>query len=505
MTIRDFLNVLFKRKAVALWFFAAALVGGYAGLKLVAPTYEATGRLLVRIGSEDMYMPVLPSSQTRMPVMSVVREEQLRSEANILTDGELARRVVADLTPQVLFPGMDLVHPWYTPKGVLQRLNSVYRAIEDYFAPLSSEHTLEDRAVTAFENAIKAEAIKSSNLIEVSMRNKSPEAAALGVNTLLKHYLNERVRIHQREQTTFFTAQLERIEAQIDEAQTQLGRFRSQGRFLDLERQRSAQVDNLNDVRKQIDANRVASGQTERRIHVLRQQLAQVPETTQLAGAEASNSLAASEIGKQLAEVQRREVEITQHYSSNDPRLSVLRDERRMLQRLLDEQMLRRDVSSQQGINPLHARIRDDLLQAEASLAGLRQAAGSLGALERDITGRVGEFNQQDAGYQQLSQRLKVLRDSRQLYTEKAEEARLASEQAAARIGNVAVVSRASAPTRPVSPKLWLVLLGVLAGGVLGGVGLAFLLEFLDDSLRSEADVTRHLRLPLLTQVPNLA
>ena len=34
--------------------------------------------------------------------------------------------------------------------------------------------------------------------------------------------------------------------------------------------------------------------------------------------------------------------------------------------------------------------------------------------------------------------------------------------------------------------------------------GLAFLLEFLDDSLRSEADVTRHLRLPLLTQVPNL-
>jgi uncharacterized protein involved in exopolysaccharide biosynthesis len=504
MTIRDVVNVLFKRKHIVLSFFVAAVIGGYAALRLIAPTYESTARLLVRIGSEDIYMPVLPTSQYRAPVMSVVREEQLRSESNILTDADLASKVVAELTPQVLFPGIDTVHPWYTPKGVLQLLTDVYNALENHFFPLSANRSLEDRAVNAFSRALKAEAVKSTNLIEVSMRNKSPDAAALGVNTLVKHYLAERVRIFQREQTEFFSTQLAQLNSQLRDTELALDAFRTQGNVLDLDKQRASQVDNLNDVRKRIDENRVAAGQTERRMQVLREQMKNVPATTQITGGESSNGMAISEINKQLAEVQRKEVDIAQRFTQKDPRLVALQDERKMLQGLLEEQQQHRYSSSEQGINPLHARIRDDVMQAEATLAALRQSGASLAALERDIVGRLGDFNKQDAGYKQLAQRLQVLRDTRQLYLEKSEESRLASAQAAAHIGNVSVVSYAVPGTKPVSPTLWLVLVGVLAGGLVGGVGLAFLLEFLDDSLRSEADVADYLQLTLLAKVPNI-
>lgn len=504
MSTRDILNVLFRRKWVVIGFFVAALAGGYAGLKLIAPTYEATARLIVRIGSEDIYMPVLPTSQFRTPVMSVVREEQLRSESNILTDPDLARKVVTELTPQVLFPGIDTKHPWYTPKGVLQLLAQAYGVVEDYFLPLSSRRTLEDRAIAAFERGIKAEAVKSSNLIEVSMRNKSPDAAALGVNTLIRHYLVERVRIFQREQSTFFAAQLAQLNDQVRGAEAALDRFRAEGDLLDLDKQRTAQVDNLNDVRKRIDENKVARSQLQRRIEVLGQQLAGVPATTQLTGAESSNGMSLGELSKQLAEISRREVDIAQRYTDTDPRLVTLRNERRTVQALLDEQQQPRPVSSEQGINPLHARLRDDLLQAEASLAGLNSAGTNLGALEREIVERLGGFNGQDAGHRQLAQQLQVLRDTRQLYIEKTEEARLSAAQAQAHIGNVAVVSLASPDTRPVSPKLWLVLLGVLVGGLVGGIGLAFGLEFFDDSLRSDDDVQRHLQLPVLARIPDI-
>jgi uncharacterized protein involved in exopolysaccharide biosynthesis len=412
---------------------------------------------------------------------------------------------VTELTPQVLFPGIDTRHPWYTPKGVIQGLAQAYGAIEDYFFPLSSKRTLEDRAVAAFERAIKAEAIKSSNMIEVVMRNKSPDAAALGVNTLIKRYLEERVRIFQREKSTFFTAQLAQLNDQVRDTEAAIDKFRAQGNILDLDKQRAAQVDNLNDVRKRIDENKVASGQLVRRIEVLRQQIAGVPATTQLAGSESANSMTIGELSKQVAEIQRREVDIAQRYTDADPRLAALRDERRMLQAMLDDQQQRRYVSSEQGINPLHARIRDDLLQAEASLAGVRQSGANLASLEQEIVRRLGGFNTQDAGYKQLAQQLQVLRETRQLYIEKAEESRLASAQAQAHIGNVSVVSMASPDTRPVSPKLWLVLVGVLVGGLVGGIGLAFALEFFDDSLRSDADVRRHLQLPVLARVPDLA
>jgi succinoglycan biosynthesis transport protein ExoP len=135
----------------------------------------------------------------------------------------------------------------------------------------------------------------------------------------------------------------------------------------------------------------------------------------------------------------------------------------------------------------------------------LRQSSSNLTSLEAEIQGRLGGFNTEDAGYKQLVQQLQVLRESRQLYLEKSEEARLAAAQAAARIGNVSVVSEAVPESKPVSPKLWLVLVGVLVGGLLGGIGLAFLLEFMDDSLDSEADIQQYLQLPLLAKVPELA
>ena len=476
MTIRDILGVLNRRKLLMLVFFFTTLIGGYAGLKLIAPTYEATARLLVRLGSEDMYMPALRSSQFRAPVMSVIREEQLRSEANILADGDLAKKVVHDVTPKVLFPGIDIIHPWYTPRGVLQSFAEAYRGLEDYFFPLSSNRTLEDRAVLAFQRALKSEAVKSSNLIEVSFRNKSPDSAAQGVNALVKIYLNERVRIFQREQSGFFTEQLAQLNSQMRDAEAEVEAFRTKGKFLDLDKQRLSQVDSLNDLRKRLDENRVGTGQLDRRIQVLKQQLGTVSPTMQVGGAETSNSFAISELSKQLADIQRSELDITQNYSENDQRLLSLRQQRRMVQSLLDEQQNRRYASSQQGINPLSARIRDDLLRAEADLAGLRQAGQNLATLEREITTRLGDFNKQDAGDKQLTQKIQILRETRQLYLEKAEESRLATAQAEARYGNVTVVSYASVPSAPVSPKLWLVLIGVLA------VALAFAVEFFSRS-----------------------
>jgi len=505
MTIRDILNILFKRKYVVAAFFAASIVGGFAGLVLIAPTYEASARLIMRIGSEDVYMPALPSSQFRTPVVSVVREDQLRSEANILSDPALARKVVDELTPMALFPSLYAEPRWYSPKRWVKLASQLYSVLENYFFPLSANRTKEDKAIDAFEKALKVEPIKNSNLIEVSFRNKLPGMAAEGVNSLLKIYLNERVRIYQREQSAFFSAQLSSLDGQLHDAEGALESFRGMEAVSDPDKQQKAQVENLNDTRKRIDDNAVAIGQQARRIAKLREQLARVPAMTQISGSAATNGIALSELNKQLADVQKKEIDIAKHFRDTDPRLGVLHDQKAALLELIAEQRENRDSSDSLGINPVSARIQDDLLQAEASLAGMKQMAEDLATLEKNILQRLDEYNRQEATYKQLTQRLQVLRDSRKLYLEKLEEARLASAEANAQIGNVSVISYAMPPDRPVSPKLWLVLVGVVLGGLVGGIGLAFLFEMFDDSLQSETDIRRYLDLPLLAKIPNLS
>lgn len=70
------------------------------------------------------------------------------------------------------------------------------------------------------------------------------------------------------------------------------------------------------------------------------------------------------------------------------------------------------------------------------------------------------------------------------------------------KVENVAVVDPALVPTDPVRPRTTM---NVAVAFVLGGmaaVGLAFLLEFLDTSVRTPEDVQRHVGLPVLATIP---
>ena len=504
MTLRDLLTTIFKRKWVLLGFFLAALIGGYAGLKLIAPTYEAKARLLVRIGQEDIFMPVLPTSQYRSPVMSVVREEQLYSEAEIISSPKLAQDVVAAVTPQVLFPGIDAKHPWYTPRGVMQMLNGFYRWLEDVFFPLSSDRNLNDQAVDRFQRDLTAVPVKNSNVIEVALRSKSPDAALIGVNSLVNLYLKERARVYQREETGFMKQQLAQLETQLEGTEHQVDKLRKEGQVVDVERQRSSKLDKLEEARSQMNQLRVALAESDSRAATLKTQLATVPATVKLSGAESTNNFAVSEAAKQLTDLRRREADISSRFSTNDPRLQSLREEIKVVQGMLTQQQQQKYGSTEQGLNPLATRIRDDLLKAEAARDGMRKSLDSWAKVERELQDQLDTINAKEADYKRALQQQTVLRDTRQLYLEKVQENQFQAENASAKGGNVSVVNMGEVSKKPISPKLWMVLVGVLAGGLIGGLGLIFVLEFLDPNLKNETEVERYLNTRLLVKVPQL-
>lgn len=502
MTIRDILNVLFKRRYVVFGFFLAALVGGFVGLKVFPASYESTARLLVRIGQEDIYVPTLTSSQFRTPMMSVVREEQLHSEAGIITSEKLSEDVVDKLTPQVLFPGIDVIHPWYTPKGVMQMFTDLYQDIQSYFFPLSADRSLRSRAVARLQKDLSAEPVKSSNIIEVTLRSRSPDAAALGVNALVKNYLTERVRVYQREQTGFISEQLQVLNDELASTENKLERFRTEHQIVDVDVQRAQQMDKLRDLRKKIDETQIANAQTESELATIRQQLGKVPSTTQIS--ESSNSYAVSELSKQLTDLKRQEADVVARLSDKDPAVRPLRDQIGAVEQQLAQQRTQRYAGSERGMNPLNTRLRDDQLRKQSELDGFREALTVMRQQEAAASARLDELDSAEAQYKQLVQHRDVLRDSRKLYYQRMEETRFLDQQAQAQIGNVSVINWAVPDHHPVSPKLWMVLLGVLLGGLVGGIGLAFVIEFLDDSLKTDADVRRYLELPVIAKVPQL-
>lgn len=71
------------------------------------------------------------------------------------------------------------------------------------------------------------------------------------------------------------------------------------------------------------------------------------------------------------------------------------------------------------------------------------------------------------------------------------------------KVDSVSVVDSAVAPSNPIKPKKLLNILIALVVGMMTSVGLAFLLEYLDNTIKDSHDVEQVLGLPVLGIIPN--
>lgn len=70
------------------------------------------------------------------------------------------------------------------------------------------------------------------------------------------------------------------------------------------------------------------------------------------------------------------------------------------------------------------------------------------------------------------------------------------------KVDSVSIVDPAATPVRPIKPKLTLNVLIAFAVGLMAAAGIAFLLEYLDNTIRSTKDVEAILGLPVLGVIP---
>lgn len=71
-------------------------------------------------------------------------------------------------------------------------------------------------------------------------------------------------------------------------------------------------------------------------------------------------------------------------------------------------------------------------------------------------------------------------------------------------IDNIQILDRAAVPTSPIKPRPALNVAIAFVLGAMLGIGVVFLLEFLDNTMKTPDDVERHLKLPILASVPEI-
>jgi capsular exopolysaccharide synthesis family protein len=161
-----------------------------------------------------------------------------------------------------------------------------------------------------------------------------------------------------------------------------------------------------------------------------------------------------------------------------------------------------------QKINQQLAQLNEELKRAPVEIiAGLKNRYESALAEEQSATRsysgsrvRANVQSVAEGGLGDINQSIETDRQNLNLYMQRLNELVVTNGDRGG--GNVSTVEEARLPREPIGPPRVrnIVIAFLLSIGV--GIGLAFLLDYLDDTLKSIEDVDRHLHLPTLALIP---
>jgi polysaccharide biosynthesis transport protein len=218
---------------------------------------------------------------------------------------------------------------------------------------------------------------------------------------------------------------------------------------------------------------------------------------------------------RELARLRSERAELVSHYTSRHP--DVLRVDQQVAESEALVERLTKAAKSEE--DPGSGTTSSSGVSGDSSLAQLnsqleanRLEIANLSEEQKRLTSQIEQYqsrlNLTPVRDQQLTDLVANYELAKQNYADllkKKTESEMATNLEIEQQGQqFRIVDQPSLPTKPSSPNHIQISLGGMAAGLVLGVGLAFLMEAGDHSLRDEKDVSRRFGIPLVVSVPLL-
>ncbi|MBI4461804.1 MAG: polysaccharide biosynthesis tyrosine autokinase [Acidobacteria bacterium] len=469
-------RILRKRRWTILTLFCLLFTVVLIGTLKQRPLYRA--QALLEIAKEN---PELLSVQELFELEGV-SDTYLETQYKVLRSETLARRVISQLR-------LAQLKEFNPEVGKAKAKEDQAAATQVFAVPgagVADESALSQEVLERFGERLHIEPVKRSRLVAVSFESQEPARAARVVNTLAATYIERSLEARweaTQKASEWLSRELVGMKARLERSEEELqGYARAEGLlFLASAAGQAENIVNqrLRQLQEELTRAQADRYQKEARARLVEAGPNRAGEWGALPGV-AENPLL-EQLTVRRAELQRERAQLATTFTADYPRVKQLQNQIEELDAILAQERARLAAHLRQEYEA--ARRRERLLaqafeeqQRQANQIAERSVAYNI--LKREV-----DTNQQL--YEGLLQRLKE-----------------AGVSAGLKASNIRIVDAASPPEKPVKPRVALNLaLAVLLGLGLG-VGVAFLQEYLDNSLKSADDVERYLRLPALALIP---
>jgi len=433
--------MLFKKR----WLVVIAIMLGTSSVSvliaiLTPATYQANAKLLIKVDRTSALTGFGEGVGELSPL--VTAQNPLSTELEVMTSRPLLTKVV-------------------------ERLNLKNAQGE----PVSAQQ---------LQEKIKAEIVGGADVIQISVENSNPQAAAEVVNALAKIYVDDNIAGNRSQSTKaldLLEQRLPELEAFVSQSEANLKNFKETNSIISLPEEAKSTVEILEDTQSQAFTTAVELQEATVRTRQIQDNLGLTAQQAVVVSAIAQDP-AVQGVLEDIQELERQKSIELGFYTQEGPVVQLYQAQINALQALLQQrmaivldgnQLVRRKFWQ---VGDTQQAFLTSLIEAETVRLSLSQRLTALEGVLTTYQERGSSIPQLEQREAELERELEVASASYQSSLQKLQELQSAETQV---VGNARLIEPAIVPEDPISDKKSIVVAGIVVGAFLSTAAVALL------------------------------
>ena len=489
VSLSEYIRVLYRGRWIILISFLIVMIATIYFTFTTQPVYEASALVMLKQegGVQRQIFEVSSFMQ---------KETMINNQVEILKSRSLAENVIHRLEESNRADSL-----WILGKGKNKEKFSLTKWIYSLVFPKGGNHeeiTFDDIVKTFRENMISVVPKRDTDLIELKVHAFSPDEASFIANTWMEAYWDKDIsesRSEVGEVRKFLEDKLKDVQTELTKSEETLKNYKETNSVAELNSETEQLIKQLAEFETMYQEAKTDLEANEKRLTHLKEQLdesqrALVDEATGL------SSPVILELQKQMAQLIGEKASYEQQlkgagYSTkDDAKLKSMEQRLKGLQEKISEETRKMVSGGSVAMNPLTVSesLLENILEIETENKSLKAKTTGFEKIVQQYNKELNTLPEKSLKLAQLQREAEVNNNIFMMLREKYEENRIAE---AGQIGSVRIIDYAKPPKDPIKPKKKMnLILGFLVGLGLG-VGITFVREYLDTSIKTIEDLER--------------
>lgn len=334
--------------------------------------------------------------------------------------------------------------------------------------------------VRLLRNKLEVEAQEQASVLDVTFEHTDPALAALIVNTAINNFIKrsfDRRTSRFSSTSDWLESSTRELKARVQQAEGALAEFTRRNEMFTTDGKQSLSGEKLSALSAQ-----AVKAETDRMLketlynEVDKGNIDKLPE--------AFSDVKTNTLKQKLGELQVEQSQLSVKYGPENPLVAQVEQKIKVLQTQIAEntETLKAKLSADyQRARRDESEMKKALDSAKAEAVQQNQAAITVGTLQAEYE------------------------TAKSMYTDFLNKTKQAGLQLAEQSDNLKIVETAEIPRTPIGPQRFRTMLIGLLVSLIAGVGLAFFLEYLDNTVKSVEDIERVAQLPTLAVIPSIS